>query len=200
MFPDIGFKEMMTIMGGGLLFDISAILYINLILILVHVIPLEVRYDQLYQNILKYLFFIINGLAIAANCADFIYYRFVLTRATTDIFQTFEHEQNLVKLFFKFQVDYWQVVLFGLLLIFIMILLYNQVKVMRPSPGSKPAYSVTNIILIPVIVSLVILERGEYGITSTSISIPQVCLSGCRYCSEHSVQSHKNYQKRRLLK
>jgi len=172
MFPDIGFKEMMTIMGGGLLFDISAILYINLILILVHVIPLEVRYDQLYQNILKYLFFIINGLAIAAYCADFIYYRFVLTRATTDIFQTFEHEQNLVELFFKFQVDYWQVVLFGLLLIFIMILLYNQVKVMRPSPGSKPAYSVANIILIPVIAALVILGiRGEYRYSAHPISI-----------------------------
>lgn len=172
MFPDIEFKEIMTILRGGLLFDISAILYLNLILILLHIMPLEIRYNQLYQNIIRYLFFIVNGIAIAASCADFIYYRFVLTRATTDIFQTFEHEQNLVKLFFKFQVDYWQVVLFGLLMIFIMVLLYNQVKVIRRSSVKKPAYSVTNIIMIPVIALLCVLGiRGECRYSARPIGI-----------------------------
>ena len=106
MFPDIPFYQFMTILKGGLVFDISATVYINIVFIFFHIIPFEIRYNRLYQEILKYFFFITNGIAIAINSSDFIYYRFVLKRATVDVFKTFEHESNLTKLFFKFQIDY----------------------------------------------------------------------------------------------
>ena len=172
MFPDTPFSELLIILKGGLLFDISAVVYINLIFILLHIIPLEIRYNELYQEILKYLFFITNGIALAINCADFVYYRFVLKRASADIFQTFEHEQNIVKLFFKFQIDYWPVVLFGLLLIFLMVLLYNQVKIIKPSPGNRFAYITFNILMIPLITGFsVVGARGGYKHSTRPIGI-----------------------------
>ena len=48
------------------------------------------------------------------NGMDFVYYRFVDKRATADVFKTFEHETNLVKLFFRFLFDYWPATLFTL--------------------------------------------------------------------------------------
>ena len=77
MFPDISVGRFLTIMKGGLMFDISAVVYINMIFILLHIIPLEIRYSDIYQSILKYLFFITNGFALAMNGMDFVYYRFV---------------------------------------------------------------------------------------------------------------------------
>jgi phosphoglycerol transferase MdoB-like AlkP superfamily enzyme len=172
MFPDIPYTQFLTILKGGLLFDISATVYINLIFIFFHIIPFEIRYNKIYQEILKYLFFITNGIAIAANSADFIYYRFVLKRATTDVFKTFEHENNLVKLFFKFQIDYWQLVLFTLFLIFLMVLLYNQVKVVKPVAKNRILYHSMNVLMAPLIAGLVVIGgRGGYKHSTRPISI-----------------------------
>ena len=65
------------------------------------IIPFDFRYNTVYQTVLKYIFFITNGIAIAMNGMDFVYYRFVDKRATADVFKTFEHETNLVKLVFQ---------------------------------------------------------------------------------------------------
>src|SRR5665647_672968 len=102
MFPGIAFVQFINILRGGLLFDISAAVYINMLLILLHIIPLEFRYNNIYQQVIKYIFFITNGIAIAANCADFVYYKFVFKRATSDVFATFKNESNLAKITFRF--------------------------------------------------------------------------------------------------
>ena len=121
---------------------------------------------------MKYFFFITNGVAISINSGDYIYYRFVLKRATSDIFQTFGNENNLIKLFIKFQLDYWPVVVFTIFLIFIMILLYNQVKVEKPLPRNKTVYHILNVLMIPIVAVLVIIfARGGYRHSTRPISI-----------------------------
>ncbi len=161
MFPGVTFTQLLNILRGGLLFDISAVVYINMIFILLHIIPLEIRYNNAYQTILKYIFFITNGIAFAINGADFVYYRFVFKRATAEVFKTFEHESYMVKLFFKFLIDYWPVVLFTLFIIFLMVLLYNQIKVTKPAPSNKITCHLVNILLIPIILGLVFIgARG----------------------------------------
>jgi phosphoglycerol transferase MdoB-like AlkP superfamily enzyme len=172
MFPDIPFYQLLTILKGGLLFDISATIYLNLIFIFFHIIPFEFRYNYKYQDVLRYYFFIVNGIGIAINSADYIYYRFVLKRAATDVFQTFEHEGNLVKLFFKFQLDYWPVVVFSIFLIFIMILLYNQVMVEKPVVKRRFLYHTLNILIVPLVAGLLVVgARGGYKLSTRLISI-----------------------------
>lgn len=112
MFPDMTVSQFLTILKGGLSFDISAVVYINMFFILLNIIPLEIRYNDVYQVILKYIFYITNGIGIAMNGMDFVYYRFVDKRATADVFQTFEHDTNNTKVFFRFLVDYWPATLF----------------------------------------------------------------------------------------
>lgn len=172
MFPGIPFSQLLTIFRGGLLFDISATVYINLVFIFFSIIPFDIRYNRIYQNFLKYLFFITNGIALAINSADYVYYRFVLKRATSDVFHTFEHENNLVKLFFEFQIDYWQVVLFTFLLVFLMVLLYNQVKAAKPVFKNRLLYHSFNLLLVPIIAGLFVIgARGGYKHSTRPISI-----------------------------
>jgi phosphoglycerol transferase MdoB-like AlkP superfamily enzyme len=172
MFPGVTISQLITILKGGLSFDISAVVYINMFFILLHIVPLEVRYKEFYQVILKYIFFITNGIAIAMNGMDFVYYRFVYKRATADVFKTFEHETNLVKLFFRFLFDYWPVTLFTLFAWFLMVYLYNKVKTEKPGPVNKIGYYSVNILMIPLVIALVIgAARGGYKHSTRPITI-----------------------------
>ena len=172
MFTGVTPGEFFSIMKGGLLFDISAVIYINSLFILLHVIPFDIRYNDIYQKVMKYLFFITNGLAFAVNSADFVYFRFVFKRATADVFKTFENETNLINLFFRFLIDYWQVTLFCILIWFLMIYLYNKVKVIKPEPSNRIAYYSLNVLAIPLVAALAIGGvRGGYKHSTRPITI-----------------------------
>lgn len=172
MFPGVSLSQFIAMSKGGLVFDVSAIVYINMVFILMHIIPLEIRYKDLYQSVMKYLYFVTNGIAIAMNGMDFVYYRFVDKRATADVFKTFEHETNLGKLFFRFLFDYWPATLFTLLAWFLMVYLYNKVKVEKPGKVNKIAYYAVNILMIPVVIGLVIgAARGGYKHSTRPITI-----------------------------
>jgi phosphoglycerol transferase MdoB-like AlkP superfamily enzyme len=172
MFPGVSAGQFITIMKGGLLFDISSVAYINMLFILLNVIPFEFRYKDLYQKGVKYLFFITNGLAVAMNGMDFVYYRFVDKRATADVFGTFENETNLVKLFFKLLFDYWPATLFTIFLWFLMVFLYVKVRPVRPRIKRRVLYWSLNILMVPAVFALVIgAARGGYKHSTRPITI-----------------------------
>ncbi len=159
-------------MRGGIVFDISAVIYINILFIFLHIIPLDFRYNSGYQKLLKYIFIITNTVALAVNCADFVYYRFVFKRATSDVFATFENESNLIKMSFSFLVDYWPATLFGLLILFLLIYLYGKVKIIRPAPDGKLIYYGLNVLMILPILALVIGgARGGYKHSTRPVTI-----------------------------
>jgi phosphoglycerol transferase MdoB-like AlkP superfamily enzyme len=172
MFPGVTFWQLLTMLKGGLVFDISAVVYINMLFILLHIIPLDFRYNNIYQTVLKYLYFITNGIALSVNGADYVYYRFLNKRATADIFQTFENEQNLGKMILRFQIDYWPATLFCILLLILMVIFYGRLKAVKPDPRNKVAYWLANIMMIPVILGLVIgAARGGYKHSTRPITI-----------------------------
>ena len=172
MFPGVTPGQFINILLGGVVFDISAAVYINSLFIVLQIIPFDIRYNIVYQSFLKYLFFVTNGLAIAMNGMDFVYYRFVYKRATADVFGTFANESNLDKLFFRFLLDYWPATLFTIFLWFLMVFLYNILKPEKPSPSGKIVYYSINILMIPVIIALFIgAARGGYKHSTRPITI-----------------------------
>ena len=66
MFPGLTAGEFLTIMRGGLLFDISATVYINMVFILFQLVPFDFRYGRKYQKSLAWLFFM--ALPEAGTC------------------------------------------------------------------------------------------------------------------------------------
>ncbi len=172
MFPGVTFTQFINILKGGLVFDISAVVYVNMLFILMEIIPVEARYNKVYESVVKYIYFITNGIALAMNGMDFVYYKFVDKRATADVFQTFENETNLVKLFFRFLYDYWPATLFTVFIWFLMVWLYNKVKPGRPENVNKIRYWAVNILMIPLVIALVIgAARGGYKHSTRPITI-----------------------------
>jgi phosphoglycerol transferase MdoB-like AlkP superfamily enzyme len=172
MFPGITAGEFLSILRGGLLFDISASVYINMLFILMQIVPFDFRYNNTYQKISMWLFFVTNGLALAANSADYIYYRFVFKRATADVFGTFGNEEHLGKMFFKFLLDYWPAALICIFLCLLMVILYRKVVVKKPEPPNRISYYIINVLFIPVTVALIIGgARGGYKHSTRPITI-----------------------------
>ena len=71
-FPEITPK----IFFGGMIYDLSAIGFINLLFIVLHLIPGNYKYKPNYQSRLKIAFFIVNIIFIATNFVDFEYFKF----------------------------------------------------------------------------------------------------------------------------
>ena len=172
MFPGITMEQFITILKGGLAFDISAAVYINILFILLHIIPFDFRYREGYQVVLKYIFFITNGIAIAMNGMDFVYYRFVEKRATADVFKTFENETGYGKFFFRFLIDYWPATLITIFIWVVMVYLYSKMKPEKPQPKNKLAYFTLNLFMVPLVIALVVgAARGGYKHSTRPITI-----------------------------
>ena len=121
LFPGIDFPLFLMIMAGGLRFDLSAVLYFNLLYIIFFLIPFKFRENPGYQKKIDYLFYFTNAVGLGLNCIDFIYFRFTLRRTTVMIFSEFKNEQNYLPLFRHFFIDYFYIVLIWLLLVIFLV-------------------------------------------------------------------------------
>lgn len=110
----------------GIRFDISAMLYINVMYILLISIPFPFRNNPVFQKIAKGFFISTNAIALLANFADIIYYRFTLKRTTADIFSYFGVGGDFDKLLPQFLRDFWYIALIWILFIVILFLLYRK--------------------------------------------------------------------------
>ncbi|PWE00641.1 LTA synthase family protein [Marinilabilia rubra] len=128
LFENINTATFLTLLKGGVRFDLSALLYLNSLYILVFLLPFRFKFIAGVQTGLKWLFFITNGIGLAANVADIIYYRFTLKRTTASVFEIFENEENMFSLWGQFLVDYWYVVLLWGGVVAIMVWGYNRFK------------------------------------------------------------------------
>lgn len=134
-------SSLFTILLGGLKFDLSAILYINVLFILSQIIPFKIVYNKTYQKVFAWVFFVTNAIGLATNMGDIVYYPFTLKRTTFSAFSQFSHEDNLGKLFVKFMfVDYWYVTLLFIVMVFMMVWSYKKIKLIEPKFNAKLVY------------------------------------------------------------
>ena len=171
-FPEMTTGNFLRILWGGFWFDLTAVLYINVILLILSIIPIDFRFRNGYQTTIKVFYYVLNGLALAVNVMDFIYYKFTLRRTTADVFDQFEHESNLFSLFFRFLIDYWYAVLFWIFLMWLMVTLYNRIKVRGPLMQHRIAYYVAGVLAVPLVIGLFIgAVRGGFRHSTRPITL-----------------------------
>jgi phosphoglycerol transferase MdoB-like AlkP superfamily enzyme len=171
-FPDMSVENFLWLMWGGLQFDLTAMLYVNTLFILLMIVPFDFRFTYGYQEIVKYLYFITNGLALATNVADFIYYKFTLRRTSADVFRQFENEQNISGLFFQFLIDYWYAVAFWILLTLIMVKVYNRIRIWGPQTKSRTMYYLSGYFALPLFTFFIIAGiRGGFRHSTRPITL-----------------------------
>ena len=113
----LSFSHLMEMLGGGLVFDTSAILVTNIPYIVLMLLPWHRKENNTYLQICKWVFFIINGLALAINLCDSVYFRYTMRRTTTTVFSEFSNEGNLGSIFLTETLHHWYLVFAFALLI-----------------------------------------------------------------------------------
>lgn len=141
LFPHVEAGEFLLMLWGGVKFDVVALLYLNILYILMQGIPLSFKYARSYQKIAQWVFIITNSFGVMLNLIDYAYYPFTLKRTTGTVFHQFANEDNLGKLAFDFVWGYWWLVLLFIALIFVIRIIARIVIVYRPRKLSFRFYT-----------------------------------------------------------
>jgi phosphoglycerol transferase MdoB-like AlkP superfamily enzyme len=173
-FGSIESGRLFTMLMGGLKFDTSAILYTNILYLMAMLIPLSFRYGSIYQTVLKWVFIVSNSIALAANSADIIYFRFTLRRTTASIFNEFENEVNIIPLILKFLVDYWYILAVWAALVAIVVFAYRKPKayVLPSGPAQHAWYFANGLIIMALALGLTVAGlRGGFRHSTRPITL-----------------------------
>ncbi len=127
------------VLRGGLLFDTSAIVYTNaLYLILMIAVG---AFTLKGQRVFKWLYLTINGLALAINLGDAVYFQYTMRRTTTTVFSEFSNEGNLGSIIGTEFINHWYLVLLFAVVMFALCKLYAM-------PHGKHAANLASLLLI----------------------------------------------------
>jgi phosphoglycerol transferase MdoB-like AlkP superfamily enzyme len=171
-FPEMNWSRWLRIMWGGLRFDLTAVLYSNSLFILLMILPLKFRFVPAFKVSMKWLFIVVNALALVMNLADTVYYSFTLRRTTLSVLNQFENEQNISRLFFQFLVDYWYALFIWVALVFMLTRAYKKIDWHGPQQSNNWTFYLGGLALVPAIIYLFIGgARGGFAHSTRPITL-----------------------------
>ncbi len=171
LFQPISLPKYLFMLFGGLKFDISALIYINLLFLILQLTPTPYKYRDGYQRFCKWLFIVTNSFGILANFVDFVYFKYTLKRTTATVFDQFSHEDNKLSLFADFLRDYWYLLLLLVAVIWLFTWLYDRVSVKKVSPFNWADYTLQTGLTIAIALLCVIGVRGGWGFVTRPITL-----------------------------
>jgi phosphoglycerol transferase MdoB-like AlkP superfamily enzyme len=130
-FPKVTFLSFLTILKGGLMFDISALLYLNVLYLLLFLLPFRFKFNRWYQHFLKLLFMLSNGVGLLFNMIDMVYYRYILKRTTASAFDIAAFDAGNNRLILRFFYDFWYI---PTILILLLVFLFVTYSLLKPKP------------------------------------------------------------------
>lgn len=161
LFPPIPPGEFLQIMGYGVRYDVSSIIYVNIIFIFLHVVPNPWFDNPKYQRILKILFYSFNGFALLLESGDWIYFEYGLKR--TDAHELgLTGDTNILPQVIK---DYWIIFVLAFSLILGVEYLYRKTELHRKSNKTFAAprlihYPKQVVIMLVIVTFVIIGARG----------------------------------------
>ncbi|MDP1727115.1 MAG: LTA synthase family protein [Bacteroidota bacterium] len=121
VFFSFGFLVLVQAFLYGFIYDFSALIYLNALFILLHLLPLALQNKKGFQQILMGLFLISNGTAILLNLIDTGYFAFSGKRSGMDLFKMGDELQGLKT---AYLIDFWYLYVILFLLLGLMVCLY----------------------------------------------------------------------------
>ena len=160
-FSSASFLEILSTFWYGLLFDISALVYINILFIILHIVPNPFREKKFYQWTLRILFVITNGVGIFLNFMDFGYFHFSGKRTGSEILKYVDDIKPLIAQYLR---DYWYLALLVILFFWMMYYFYPVLKQKDiDRKKHEPSRLWLQLLLLPLILVLsVIGARGGF--------------------------------------
>jgi phosphoglycerol transferase MdoB-like AlkP superfamily enzyme len=167
------FSDFFSLCYYGIAFDTTAILYVNLLFIVLSIIPVVKNTNKGYQKFLFYFYFATNLLVYATNYIDFIYYKYTYARTTIVALEVIKHETNKKVLLFSFFIDYWHVFVLFVLFSSLWIYLYKKVRIKEIKPFRYVPYFSFSLVGFLLTITLVIggIRGGDFKKSTRPINI-----------------------------
>lgn len=148
LFGEMGWKEQLDLFLGGLKYDTAAIIYVNAIYIIMHILPLPWREVKSYQTFGKYIYLITNSIALFVNLADVVYFPYTMRRTTSSVFGQFANETNMGGLAVQFASDFWPVLLLFVAICFLLAFSYRLVEIIPLKGGVLRRYTIGTLLFL----------------------------------------------------
>jgi phosphoglycerol transferase MdoB-like AlkP superfamily enzyme len=156
----------------GIAFDTAALMYINVLFIVLSILPLTINTRPAYQKGLSILYFVTNLLAYATSFIDIIYYRFSQVRSTKATLDVVSQESNKEALAGHFAWAYWYIIAIYFLCCVLWIWLYRRVKIKPLNVKPGLVYFASSLAVLLIAVALVIGGiRGDFKHSTRPINM-----------------------------
>ena len=125
----------------GLRFDLSALVYINIPLFVLLLLPHNLRTHNYYHRVTNWLFYIINIPFLILNNIDIEYFKFTQKRSTIDFLQLIQLSSDAKNIIPQYMKDYWPITLFSMLQIYLLLKIKQLPKqkfTLKINPNESP--------------------------------------------------------------
>ena len=167
------FSDSLTteVLQGGLVFDTAAILVTNIPYIVLMLLPLHWKETQIWHQLCRWVFVIINGLSLVVNLCDAAYFPYTLRRTTTTVFSEFQNEGNLGGVFLTEALHHWYFILLAVVVIYALWRLYT-IPRLEVSRLSWWRYDLTTLLSLAAVAPFVVAGiRGGFATAVRPITI-----------------------------
>lgn len=146
---------------GALMFDTSAVCYLNILYTVCLLLPLHYKEGKVMQAITKWSFIIPNAIGIVANLCDCVYVPYTGRRTTWSVFAEFNNESNMATVIGTEVLNHWWLVIIGVAMIWLIYRLYTPAS--KEKKNLKTYYLWHTTLLLAAAPLLIFGIRGGIG-------------------------------------
>ena len=158
--PYMSWPLFKSMLHGALVFDTSALLYVNSLYLVLMLFPLHLKEHEGFHKGLKWLFVITNSVAVAMNLMDSVYFQYTGRRSTISVFSEFVNEVNITSIILTELIRHWYLLLAFVALMFILWCSYTRPRLDVYRFGAH--YYISQLIALFVMIPLAIVGiRGS---------------------------------------
>lgn len=128
--------DVWNIFRGGLMFDTTAILYTNILYLVLAFLPAPFVFTKGYQRALRILYVAVNFICAAINLGDTVYFPFSMRRVSMTFFSEFTGDVHFGKILLESLAMFWYITLAGIAMLLLLIWLSGTFKKVK-----SPAYA-----------------------------------------------------------
>lgn len=121
-------EDVWNIFRGGLMFDTTAILYTNILYLVLAFLPAPFVFTKGYQRALRILYVAVNFICAAINLGDTVYFPFSMRRVSMTFFSEFTGDVHFGKILLESLAMFWYITLAGFAMLLLLIWLSGTFK------------------------------------------------------------------------
>ena len=168
--PYMSWPLFKSMLHGALVFDTSALLYVNSLYLVLMLLPLHLKERPGFHKGLQWLFVVTNAVAVAMNLMDAVYFQYTGRRSTVTVFTEFAAEGNITSIILTEFLRHWYLVLAFIALVFILWRCYTRPRLEVYRFGSH--YYISQAVALLVMIPLAIVGiRGSVTAGTRPITI-----------------------------